>query len=91
MGKQLRPQNNEQDDFDPREAEPMKRDVDVFNVGKWMTQAHIWKRRFLTLLDDYKYLREAVRKVLFAIDQGTPEQIEHAVAELVEEYERKSQ
>lgn len=93
--------NNDHNDFDPREVAPMVRTADdTVNVGKWMTRAMLWKRRYVTQLEDYNYLRETVRKLLYAIDVTANDEdpdviaeaavaIQTAVDELVAEFERK--
>lgn len=56
-------------------------------LGKWMTAAMVYKRRFQTATENMNYMLEAVEGLFNALEQDDPQAIERAVDALRVEYE----
>lgn len=56
-------------------------------LGKWMTAAMVYKRRYQTATENMNYMLEAVEGLFNALEQDDPQVIERAVDALRVEYE----
>ena len=55
-------------------------------LGKWMTAAMVYKRRFQTSTEDMRFMLEALSVFFEALEQDDPQAIERAVDALRVEY-----
>ena len=56
-------------------------------LGKWMTAAMVYKRRFQTATENMNYMLEAVDGLFQAVEKGNAQDIERAMDALHVEYE----